>query len=112
VLEELIEAEADPRHLTVVSSDHRIQRAARRRKAIFVDSDAWLGELRRRIKATDDAHRNTATAAAPGVFENPFPPGYGEDLLESGQNDLYFVAYRAAESKRNARPGHSTRHKP
>jgi hypothetical protein len=48
LIEELIAADAAPRRLTVVSSDHRIQRAARRRKAIAIDSDVWFGQLVRR----------------------------------------------------------------
>ncbi len=47
LIEELIEAEPDPRHLTVVSSDHRLHRAARRRRARAVDSDVWYEELTR-----------------------------------------------------------------
>ena len=41
VLEELILQDTSPRQLTVVSSDHRVQRAARRRRATAVDSDVW-----------------------------------------------------------------------
>lgn len=41
LIEEMIRAESSPRQLTVVSSDHRIQRAARRRKALAVDSQQW-----------------------------------------------------------------------
>jgi predicted RNA-binding protein with PIN domain len=47
LMEELIERSADPRRLTVVSSDHRIQRAARRRGAKYVDSGPWHADLRR-----------------------------------------------------------------
>jgi predicted RNA-binding protein with PIN domain len=51
LIEELIAANNVPRSLTVVSSDHRIQRAARRRKALFVDSDVWFSDaLRRRAR--------------------------------------------------------------
>ena len=45
MIEELIRQHDTPRSLTVVSSDHRIQRAARRRKAHMVDSDRWYAEL-------------------------------------------------------------------
>jgi predicted RNA-binding protein with PIN domain len=41
LLEDYIAANDAPRQLTVVSSDHRVQRAARRRKATAVDSGAW-----------------------------------------------------------------------
>ena len=47
LLEELIRDHSAPRSLVVVSSDHRIQRAARRRKATPIDSDRWVAEVRR-----------------------------------------------------------------
>lgn len=47
LIEELIRAESSPRQLTVVSSDHRIQRAARRRKATAIDSEPWYTEITR-----------------------------------------------------------------
>ena len=51
VIEQLIHEHSAPRQLTVVSSDHRIQRAARRRRATAVDSDRWYaGQLRQRRK--------------------------------------------------------------
>jgi predicted RNA-binding protein with PIN domain len=118
LIEELIAAYNVPRSLLVVSSDHRIQRAAQRRRAPFVDSDVWMGDLWRRRsaaqRAADPAGRRTSGLSAdeiaywtaefadapvedapqsrkpskrkpeppaePGI-ENPFPPGYGEDLL-------------------------------
>ena len=80
LLEELIAAEPDPRNLLVVSSDHRVQRAARQRGASFTDSEPWYAELAK-------ARRTQAAAAeedgkSPPLIGNPFPPGYGEDLLE------------------------------
>ncbi|MEJ5340798.1 MAG: NYN domain-containing protein [Thermogutta sp.] len=45
LLERLINEHTSPRKLTVISSDHRIQRAARRRRAKFVDSEKWYREL-------------------------------------------------------------------
>jgi predicted RNA-binding protein with PIN domain len=53
MIEELI-AQADaPRSLLVVSSDHRIQRAARRRRAKYADSDVWYAQaVRRRTERT------------------------------------------------------------
>jgi uncharacterized protein len=50
VIETLIKANSSPRRLTVVSSDHRLHRAARRRKATAIDSDQWYAQvLRERI---------------------------------------------------------------
>jgi predicted RNA-binding protein with PIN domain len=47
LLEELIGSHSSPRALTVVSSDHRLHRAARRRRATAVDSDRWVAQIRR-----------------------------------------------------------------
>lgn len=139
LIEQLIRAESAPRRLVVVSSDHRIQRAAGRRKARAIDSDLWYAEL---IRARRERQETAADKPArPGVplleedvnywlrqfggesafasllaqegeqqptepeqptakkrerdeppsdkpvpgqfedFDNPFPPGYGDDLL-------------------------------
>jgi len=119
LIEELIAAYNVPRSLLVVSSDHRIQRAAQRRRAQFVDSDVWMADLGRRQSVSrgagsEPAGRRTAGLSADEVaywmtefadapveeppkkrgqkkqapappeppVENPFPPGYGEDLLD------------------------------
>ncbi len=51
LLEEMIEEHPAPRGVLVVSSDHRVQRAARRRGAKYIDSERWYAELwQRRIK--------------------------------------------------------------
>jgi predicted RNA-binding protein with PIN domain len=47
LIEELIRADSAPRRLTVVSSDHRLQTAARRRRATAVDSETWFDDLLR-----------------------------------------------------------------
>lgn len=141
LLEELIQADHAPRRLTVVSSDHRIQRAARRRRARAVDSDVWYGELLHhrhsqvpaatgvtpRVKptvplleeeverwlrqfggesaierliaeqeaelnrpSTEASHDNPSTKEPADdqavQIDNPFPPGYAEDLL--AEDDL------------------------
>ncbi|MCR4415486.1 MAG: NYN domain-containing protein [Thermoguttaceae bacterium] len=123
LLEELIRADTAPRQLTVVSSDHRVQRAARRRKARAVDSGAWYSEIcarraqRRRTpgavplkpapplveaevahwleqfggqgivealaesEGTSPRPAGEPPAEKPTTMENPFPPGYAEDIL-------------------------------
>ncbi len=45
MIEHLIAKHSVPRKLTVVSSDHRLHRAALRRKAISIDSDLWFDQL-------------------------------------------------------------------
>ena len=48
LLEELIARHATPKRLMVVSSDHRIQKAAGRRGAKFMDADVWYSHLTER----------------------------------------------------------------
>ena len=144
LIEELIRADSAPRQLTVVSSDHRLQRAARKRKAVAIDSDIWFKQIvaaaRERQSASadgpepkpqdspsadevavwmrrfgdidvdalereetgrgtrdqDDSGQTSETNSSPSPMPNlkdsedvsglddladPFPPGYGEDLL-------------------------------
>jgi predicted RNA-binding protein with PIN domain len=104
LIEELIQADTTPRRLTVVSSDHRLHKAARRRKARAVDSDRWYQEVLRRRSAAAKARpapkkpdrplspdevqqwMNEMGGGDPEPFrdlppvDNPFPPGYAEDV--------------------------------
>ena len=48
MIEHLIAKHSVPRKLTVVSSDHRLHKAALRRKAIPIDSDLWFDQLEAR----------------------------------------------------------------
>jgi hypothetical protein len=86
LIEELIEADTAPRQLTVVSSDHQVQRAARRRRAQAVDSDTWHDEVLRRRN-----QRQTARPQQPAKPAAPLLPDEvtrwleqfgGEDLVE------------------------------
>jgi hypothetical protein len=85
LIEELIRLDSSPRRLTVVSSDHRLQRAARRRKAKAVDSDVWYKELvQKRL-----ARRQTESTAP----ERPAVPLLAEDVAYwvrqfGGQSEL------------------------
>jgi hypothetical protein len=86
LLEELIQADTSPRRLTVVSSDHRVQRAARRRRARAVDSDVWYLEIFRQWRARQPS-------ALPAVPARPSVP-LGQDEIDywvrqfGGQPDL------------------------
>jgi predicted RNA-binding protein with PIN domain len=107
LIEQLIAADASPKRLIVVSSDHRLHRAARRRKATAVDSDRWHAEtLKRRAQrqAADDSPLKPTEPQTEGEIafwlkqfgvepapapprpkppsSGPLPPGYGEDETE------------------------------
>ena len=85
LIEELIRLDSSPRRLTVVSSDHRLQRAARHRRAKAVDSDVWYKELvQKRL-----ARRKTQSTAP----ERPAVPLLAEDVAYwvrqfGGQSEL------------------------
>ncbi len=65
LIEQLIQRDSAPRRLTVVSSDHRLHRAARRRKAQAIDSDQWYVQT--------IAARNDRRQAKPKVRKPPTP---------------------------------------
>ncbi|HEY4309955.1 MAG TPA: NYN domain-containing protein [Pirellulales bacterium] len=66
LIEHLIQKHSAPRRLTVVSSDHRLHRAARRRKAQPIDSDRWYEQV---LAKRNERHRN----AKPKVRKPPTP---------------------------------------
>lgn len=78
LLEEIIEATPDPRRLTVVSSDHRVQRAARRRNATSIDSEIWYADT---LRARRDALAPREESKPDGVLS---PSEVNEWLREFG----------------------------
>ena len=112
----LLQKHSQPRQLTVVSSDHRIQTAATRREATAIDADVWFDQMEHtgsrpalsrnsgkpKVKMSDaetqklidefsdlsdsdpsdQADEEKASDNESESFYNPFPDGYGEDLLE------------------------------
>ncbi len=72
LIEELILEESSPKRMTVVSSDHRLQKAARRRKAQAIDADLWY---RKTLRA-----RAAKKFAAPVGPERPPVPLLDEDV--------------------------------
>jgi predicted RNA-binding protein with PIN domain len=60
LMEEYIRIHHAPRNLTVVTSDHRIQRAAKRKRATAMDADRWARQIQHQFQATDDKQANTA----------------------------------------------------
>jgi predicted RNA-binding protein with PIN domain len=103
MIEELLEECRAPRSLVVVSSDHRVQRAARHVGASFLDSEEWYSQQlaicrERRALADDAAAKPTGNLTADELnywlrefsgsggpkaeSDNPFPPGYGDDLRD------------------------------
>lgn len=90
LIEELIRVATAPQRLLIVSSDHRIQRAAKRRRARIIDCDEWLMQLEhpartatenRPSSSAETEHSRTEKPEQTDSDWGPFPPGYGEDLL-------------------------------
>lgn len=73
MIEELIQEHHAPKRLTVVSSDHRVQRAARRRKAKAIDSDSWY-----RLMRQTRARRREEEAKKPPLPKRPSAPAIPE----------------------------------
>lgn len=119
MIEYLISRHPVPKKLTVVSSDHRLHKAALRKKAKPIDSEIWydrliggklvsktsvvklpqpddlmgvdwhqelgigavdVGAIEAELEA-ESAGRQQHADPLPAI-DNPFPKGYGEDLLE------------------------------
>jgi uncharacterized protein len=101
MIEDLLQQHRTPKSLTVVSSDHRVQRAARGRGATFVDSAEWYAERRTAMRdsASDEKPLTKPSAAlspdelnywlrqfgempAAEDSSSPFPPGSGDDIKD------------------------------
>ncbi len=65
LLEQLIDEHSHPRQLTIVSSDHRLHRAAKCRRAAATDSDEFLKFLEHRRRSTADVHLPVPAKTAP-----------------------------------------------
>lgn len=70
LLEELIAADHAPRQLLVVSSDHRLHRAARRRRATPIDSDVWFAQLQVRDGSAGAALASQKPAPTPELTDS------------------------------------------
>jgi GNAT superfamily N-acetyltransferase len=88
LIEELIKADSAPRRLTVVSSDHRLQRAAHRRKATAIDSDVWFAQL-----MADRRERHEG---------RPLPSLKPEGPFSAGEVEFWLKQFGAEEGERHA----------
>jgi hypothetical protein len=68
VIERLIEQEANPRDMIVVSSDRRLKQAGRRRGATVMDSDEFVRRLAERLRSSDVGSESD-TAEKPEVVD-------------------------------------------
>jgi uncharacterized protein len=98
VIESLIQQHSAPRHLTVVSSDHRLQTAIRKRRGNSLDSETFLKQIESPHRQISDAKRtnNCTPDTAAGVefwmeeFQSVSPDEIREELVaetDEPQND-------------------------
>ncbi len=66
LIEELIEAHSAPAQLLVVSSDHRLQKAAKQRRGKSVDSEEFLQQLATRAREAAKAKPATPSVTSTG----------------------------------------------
>jgi predicted RNA-binding protein with PIN domain len=82
VIESHIEHHSAPRRLIVVSSDHRLHKAARRRGASPVDSESFLQQLERRESISplveDQVFHPPASARPPSGSADDWPTIFGD----------------------------------
>ena len=92
VIEHLVATHSAARNLIVVSSDHRLQRAARSRRAASLDSEAFLTRLSRRDGADQTTSRSSEgsdSAAKPSPTSDPDVAYW---LREFGPIDIETIA--------------------
>lgn len=102
LIEQLVAQHSAARNLLVVSSDHRLQRAARSRRAASLDSEAFLTRLSRKEEAsqtTGRSSKNDDGSAKP-------PPTTGPEvaywLREFGPIDVDTIAAEEETSATNS----------
>lgn len=96
LIEEILEPIHGAKHLTVVSGDRRVQRAARSSGARWIDSSAWFAELCRR-PTIEEVEGKTPPAGAVGT---------NDDWIAafSDAEELARIEREAAESPQPAAP--------
>lgn len=89
LLEQLITEHSAPKNLVVVSSDHRVQTAARRRGARAEDAQRWFddlldGKVRLAVSRDSGAGQGTAESASPKATAEMEPKDVEEWLRKFG----------------------------
>ena len=105
LIAELIRTDSAPRRLTVVSSDHSVQRAARRRRARAVSSEQWYSEMRRPAPASEQPQQDVKP-------ELPLAPGEVQRWLEEFKLEPAPPAVPTDAAGDDARPAKPPRLKP
>lgn len=92
VIEDLVARHSAARNLIVVSSDHRLHRAARQRRATPLDSEAFLARLSRQTAANSPAGRSGAPHDNSAKPAPPSDPAVAQWLRDFGPIDIEALA--------------------
>jgi len=109
MIEDLIEKTRDRRRLMVVSSDHRVQRAARQRGARWLDSEAWYEQTRRRPLAPREPGKPIGPVDENDRWVDAFSSDELSEEIEQSERELRRPRRRpatppAAKGKAKKRP--------
>lgn len=88
MIEELLAKHSVPKQVLVVSSDHRLQKAARRRGASAIDSDLFLEQL-------EEDHERTPDRQAPAdtpTHREPIRAELDDELAAAAEEELRRLA--------------------
>ena len=95
LLEELIASHSAPKNLAVVSSDNRVQAAARRRGSLALDSQDWLddlldGNVRLAVTGRSGAGRSGAGQGSGQAIDEKTTPTIDDDDVEKWMREFGF----------------------
>ena len=88
LIEKLISQNSAPRRLTVVSSDHRIQNAIRKRRGIGIDSDVFLKQLESPDRQIGPSRNSASPTADPNRDLKFWMEEFGGVSSDSIQQEL------------------------
>ncbi|REJ86866.1 MAG: hypothetical protein DWQ34_26685 [Planctomycetota bacterium] len=113
LIEDLIAAHSSPKQLLVVSSDRRLQRAARRRKAHVLESEPFVDDCERRRGATD-SNDEPAEPLKPQAVDSPeeleqWLNEFGEIDIEQLRSEIGPVEETRGVPEREARTRKKTK---
>ena len=92
LIEQLVAGHSAARNLIVVSSDHRLQRAARMRRAASLDSEAFLVRLSRRGNTTETADPSSESDPNTTKPSSPSDPEVTYWLRQFGPIDVETIS--------------------
>ncbi len=102
VIEQLVARHSAALNLIVVSSDHRLQRAARSRRAASLDSEAFLARLSRRGGAAQSANHSSGSGDGAARRSQAGDSEVGYWLREFGPIDVERIASEEETSATNS----------